>query len=218
MKTVVYTAIFGNYDFLIPNKTAHAHHVCFTDANVNSRGWDIRIVERKHKDPRREARMYKALPHRWFPNTDTTIWHDGDIGLKVLPDEVACFLDGHDMAAFKHPWHKDIREEAKAIVTAGRGSIDAVYGQLAAYLKEGYAGPMFATGVLVRRNTDTIATFNEAWWTEMLHYTLRDQLSFPYCLWKMDMKCGIIPANLWPGLAPDMFWRSEHREEMFRAK
>ena len=213
--TTVYTAIFGSYDLLLPNKTLHAPHVCFTDCKINALGWDIRIVERKYRDPRREARMYKALPHRWFPDEEITIWHDGHIGLKVLPAEVVCFLDGHDMAAFKHPWHKDIRDEAMAIIRTGRANPDVVYRQLAAYLREGCVGPMFATGVLVRRHTEA---FNEAWWVEMLRYTLRDQLSFNYLLWKMEMECGIIPANLWPGIAPDMFWRTEHREEMFHAR
>jgi len=216
--TIVYTAIFGKYDLLLPNKTLHAQHVCFTDSNIASCGWDIRIVERKFRDPRREARMYKTLPHRWFPNEEITIWHDGHIGLKVLPGEVTRFLNGHDMAAFKHPWHDDIRDEAMAIIRTGRANPNVVYRQLAAYLKEGYVGPMFATGVLVRRHNDATKAFNEAWWNEMLCYTLRDQMSFNYLLWKTEMECGIIPANLWPGLAPDMFWRSEHREEIFRAQ
>ena len=215
--SVVYTAIFASYDLLLPNKTSLAQHICFTDCKINALGWDIRVVERKHRDPRREARMYKALPHRWFPDADITIWHDGDIGLKVLPDEVTCFLGKQDVAAFKHPWHNDIRDEAMAIVRTGRANPDVVYRQLAAYLNEGYIGQMYATGVLIRRNNDAITAFNEAWWDELLRYTLRDQLGFNYLLWKTGTEVGVIPADLWPGIARNIFWRNNHREEMFRS-
>lgn len=214
-QVVVYTAIFGSYDLLIPNKTEHEYHVCFTDTPMQSKGWNVCSTERAYRDPRREARMYKALPHRWFPSADVTVWHDGHIGLKVLPGAVAQFLGQHDIAVFEHPWHDSLQEEANAITLTGRADPFATHRQVNAYLHEGYDGKMFATGVLVRRNNDTMTAFNEAWWAEMSRHTLRDQLSFNYLLWKMGMECGVIPSDMWPGLSPETFWRSEHRESVF---
>lgn len=218
--TTVYTAIMGAYDFLIPNKTECRQHICFTDTVIQSLGWETRVVARRFDDPRREARMYKALPHLFLPDADITIWHDGDIGLKVPPDEVACFADGYDVAAFQHPWHSTLTEEAKAVIRTGRAEAADVNEQMSAYLEDGYSDNYqpFATGVLIRRNTTKIAELNSHWWAEMTRHTLRDQLSFNYLCWRLGIERGTIPGYLWPGLSPDVFQRSIHREAKFHTR
>ena len=192
-------------------------HVCFTDCEMASLGWEVRVVKRRFKDQRREARMYKALPHLFLPGATTSIWHDGTIGLKVLPEDVVGFLGDHDVAAFQHPWHNTLTEEAAAIVREGKAKRSAVREQLSAYTDKGYpvSRAPFATGVLIRKHTGAITALNNAWWAEMTRFTLRDQLSFDYLCWVLGIECGVIPAELWPGLSPDAFWRCEHREPKF---
>ena len=51
------------------------------------------------------------------------------------------------------------------------------------------------TGVIIRENTKEIRDFNEYWWSMISNYSLRDQISFNYCLWKHDIK-----HNLFDGL------------------
>ena len=163
--------------------------------------------------------MYKALPHLFLPD-GISIWHDGTIGLKVLPQEVTGFLDGHDVAVFRHPWHNTLTEEAEAVIKTGRAERTAVNEQLAMYLEDGYPDdhPLYSTGVMVRRHSAKMVELGKAWWAEMSWHTLRDQLSFSYLCWKLEIECGIIPGHLWPGLSPDMFVRCKHREPKFHTE
>lgn len=196
--TVVYTAVFGGFD-RIPPVSFDIPHICFVDQPVELEGWEVRVVERKLNDPRREARMYKALPHLWLPDAETSIWQDGCISLKVEPGAMAMFLGGHDIAVMRHPELGGILEEAKEIVKRGKAPAKQVEEQLAYYRQQDYpvGRARIATGVLVRRHTEAVAHFNEAWWAQITRFTARDQLSFDYVCWKMGMEYAIIPGNLW---------------------
>lgn len=55
---------------------------------------------------------------------------------------------------------------------------------------------LFACWFLLRKPNKRVARFNEAWWKEVERWSARDQLSFPYTLWKSKLKCGIVPGNL----------------------
>jgi len=45
--------------------------------------------------------------------------------------------------------------------------------------------------MIIRRHTKKIEQFNNAWWAEYCRFSVRDQLSFMYCLDKIG-----IPVNL----------------------
>ena len=89
---IVYTAIIGDIDDLLPAKTGGSC-IAWVDARKRrSPGWAINQVERQLTDPRRESRLYKILSHQWIPGTN--IWIDGTIQLKVNPSELVECLGG----------------------------------------------------------------------------------------------------------------------------
>ena len=198
MTTTVYTAIFGGFDTLEPPACAgrtevkDVLHVCFTDRPMWVSGWDVRLVERQARDPRREARMYKTLSHLWFPDADVTIWQDGNVRLTVHPDRLANTLEhpGVDMLALRHPERDCIYEEAKAVVHYGCATQGQVDEQIEVIAKSGYPphNGLAETGLLVRRHNEAVRRFNETWWAWLTRYTLRGQLSFNYLCWQMEME------------------------------
>lgn len=131
------------------------------------------------EDPRREARMYKALSH-FFVFTEYCIWVDANIYLKVSPEYlVETFLKDHDVAAMYHPYRDNIYSEGKECVILGLDKPEIIQEQMEnnpGHIMKG----LWATGVLLRRHTEDIRRKNERWWAEICRYSVRDQLSFPY--------------------------------------
>src|ERR1043165_9105378 len=83
-KTVVYTAIYGGKDVLIEPAVVppDCDFVCFTDSDLHSKTWNIRNVPASSTDPVRSAKVFKVLPHRYFPEYDYSVWIDGNILLR----------------------------------------------------------------------------------------------------------------------------------------
>ena len=78
-KVAIYTAIFDFVDSLkepdyIPE---HCKFVCFTNLPLKSDNYEIRYVDRElTDDPVRNAKIYKILSHRYFPEYEYTVWID----------------------------------------------------------------------------------------------------------------------------------------------
>jgi len=143
------------------------------DDVIMCRGYDF------FKENRRNAKIYKILPHLFFPDVDYHIWVDSNVTLNVEPMELIEKMD-KDVAVFAH-WERDcIYEEAIACQT--RDDPRIIKEQMERYRKEGYPehaglGMCF---LIIRKNTKTVATLNNAWWAEICAGSVRDQLSFPY--------------------------------------
>jgi hypothetical protein len=69
--------------------------------------------------------------------------------------------------------------------------------QLAKYVSDGLpAGSgLWACGTIVWRNVDAARTFGQAWYEENVAWTIQDQISFPYLVWKLEPNMGTFPAH-----------------------
>lgn len=198
MGIVVYTAIFGGFDELKPVLVGkEIRHVCFTDVLQCVAGWQEVQVE--CKEPRLAARKYKVLAHRWFPKAKHTIWVDGHIRLRVHPREMLKSLKGCDIALHAHRRRNCIYDEAEFCVACRKAGVEEVGKQMVRYRAVGYpehAG-LVETGLVVRRHTLPVREFNEMWWNEISHGSVRDQLSFNYVCWRLGMRYAIIPGKVY---------------------
>lgn len=197
---VVYTAIFGDFDELHPTPASRVSHVHFTDERVDVSGWDTRVSRGRFRDARKNARMYKALAHRWLPEAGISIWQDGCI--ELVPErvvELTSYLGVNDFALFAHPWRDCIYAEAGAVLDQNKAPAPLVQAQIAEYRRAGYPerNGLAMTSVVVRRHTAAAARLNEAWWDELTEFTLRDQLSFNYACWKNGIEYSVIPSDAW---------------------
>lgn len=153
------------------------------------------------KMPVMNAKIYKMLPHKYF-SSNITIYVDGNVFLNVPPSRLSeQLLKDADMALFPHPYRKCLYEEyehaRKRVPVMYRGLMDD---QVRAYRRDGMPASfgLGECGMLIRRHNKATEEFNERWWAEVCRYTNRDQMSFPYVLWKMKdrIKVNFIEGNV----------------------
>jgi hypothetical protein len=207
-KVAVYTAIFGAYDdyvappngnydcFLfadqktvgqIQNPPGHVRIVRCENAAELPEGWDALC-------PTRRARYWKLRPHDErspVSEYEYSLWIDGSISLEI--DDLGVLIDRYlayaDIATLRHPWFDCTYASARFADQFNRdtpGVIERHLGRLAA---AGYAPHRGAaeTGVLIRRHTKKIAKLGDLWWSELQSGSLRDQVSFNYCVDSLDL-------------------------------
>jgi hypothetical protein len=197
---VVYSTIFGRTDPLHePLRPGNTRFVMFTDQPLVSKHWEI-IRVGPFEAPKRECRKLKQPSHLVFPEADATLWIDASYTLLVDPLSILAQYPG-EMYGFRHHKRDRIKDEAPAIVAAGKGKADAIYAQLAAYQADGWdtdANPQREItngGFLLRRSTDTVRSFNDLWHHEVQTRTLRDQMSIDYCAHKAGVGIQHLPGS-----------------------
>lgn len=208
---VVYTAIFGNYDRLQQPRmiSANTNYYFVTDRTLMSlpHPWRVKTIAEGWncpRDPVKAARWCKTHPEVLFPIAESTVWLDGNI--KLLADvyelERYAFWQDYngyfDIGLFAHPQRSCIYTEASACIAMNKDDPDVIRAQMARYKEEGYptnAG-LVATGVVVRRTSPEMESFNYDWWSEIEGGSVRDQLSFNYVARKLGVRYGVIPGSI----------------------
>lgn len=190
----VFTSVTNGKDALIADQIlGDAQFVAFTDISYTP-PWEIRKPYDKFKDDRRNSRIQKILPHQFF-DTDYSIYLDGNIRLCVPPEElIAQHLKSHDLAVWKHPKRDCLYDEAIVCAKRGLDDVETVIEQAVKYEKDGYAKHkgLVECGVIIRRHTEKVEQFNNAWWSEYCRHSCRDQISFMYAVDKVGLRINII--------------------------
>lgn len=196
MKTIVYTAIYGNYDE--PKRQPLLEKpTLFTD-KVESEDWEVRKVKRRESSPRMKAKYFKCHSH--LISRGISIYIDG-CGTMIGKDFIErCleYLGDADMLAFKHPDRDCIYTEAEFCRAFKKYINSDIMGQVDDYRKQGWpehAG-LWACGLLVRRNNERVRRFNKLWWKHINKYTYQDQLSFPICVKESGVKLKTLELPL----------------------
>lgn len=203
-RLVIYTVITGAYEPLISPYVvdSKADYVCLIDIPVPEvPPWEQRIIRREIKDARRESRRLKILSHQHFPDAEYILYHDPNVWFKTT--NIPSWLGRHDMALCTHPERDCVYDEAKACIEADKGDPDTIRAQVARYKAEAYpehAG-LAATTIILRKQTEAVRQFNEAWWQEVSNGSVRDQVSFNYTCWKLGMGYDLIPGHLYSNTA-----------------
>ena len=104
-KKVIYTTIFGGYDELTePHFVPDGwDFICFTDTDLKSKNWKIVKTTPFYNDNTRNAKQYKALPHRHLSDYEYSIFIDGNMTIRNNPDElISNYLSNSNVAFFDH--------------------------------------------------------------------------------------------------------------------
>lgn len=193
-KIVVYTAIMGDYDdlrdplFYNENVT----YICFTNNKaITSNKWNIHYVKDDTLTNVIFARKLKILPHHYFKEFDVSIWIDGKLQIQ---DDLIKFLDKYcqksPLLCFPHFSRECVYEEAAACIFSHKGKKEDIIRQIVNYYQQGFAfnSGLYETGVLIREhNNPIIAKAMENWWGEIMKFSARDQISFPFICWKNNI-------------------------------
>lgn len=190
---VIYTCITGNYDNLkVPLiHNSNWEHICFTDNPVllekrNVGLYKILPIDVKGIDSVRLARMYKILG-LGINDADISIWHDANFQICCdLDDLVKKYLkEDIELVLAKHPQRSCLYSESEKCIKLGKDNLFTINTQVEHYKNDGMSEnyKLYETGILIRRKfNDNL--FYRKWWEEVYNYSRRDQISFPYCLWK----------------------------------
>ena len=195
-KNVIYTSIYGKKDNLKePLFISDGwDYICFTDnPNLKSNIWKIVHSKPIHKDPVRSAKIFKALPHAYLQEYDISIWIDANFIIKndinVLLHKLNQ-LKERNMFVFQHDQGRNcIYDEAVVVKEDQKDDPLIIEKQMLKYRDENYPeqNGLTANSILIRRhNEEDIISLSELWWSEIQNHSRRDQLSFCYCLWKLD--------------------------------
>lgn len=200
---LVYSAIIGDYEeSKRPNieLDRDTPFVMLRDSHGNSS---------PEHDNRHKSRHIKTQGYKNFVQKNT-MWIDGSFILNCQPSEFLKEIDfeDYDIAVLKHRVRNNALEEAEQILKNEtdyviRGKIER---QIDYYRKVGYKfdNGLAETGILIRKNNNAVNEFCDLWWSQICQHTLRDQLSFNFCLWAME-KIGDRPLKVF--YIDKSYWR-----------
>lgn len=143
--------------------------------------------------PRFQYRIPKLFGWQMFPDYDVYIWLDGSVTFK-RPDCVKWYLEqlgDADMALFKHPTRRNIRQEVDHIeehLKLGKPYISARYKN--GLHKEQWADiqldkdfkddRLYASTSFIYRDSEEVRDALRLWWLHQSRYFTCDQIALPY--------------------------------------
>jgi len=190
MKKIIYTVLFGNNKLKL-NEPEYINKdwslICFTDRNINSVNWNIVKVE--HNDLLKKSREIKIRCDK-FLDFDVCLYIDSQFIIKCDIDNFIGKNLKNDFLLMKHNNRKCLYSEAKHCIRVKKGNKNVILKQIEQYQNEGFPKDfgLYACGIMLRKNTPEIINFMKLWYDEIYKYTYRDQISFPYILWKYPIK------------------------------
>lgn len=210
-RVVVVSAIFGKRDRPLEVPALDADEcVMFTDGR-GARGWRVEHVE-PATDPRTAARRIKTLALELVEG-DVVVWIDGRIKITgPMRATLSRGLSGTEIAGYPHPWRSCAYDEARECAALGLAPAAALEEQAGAYRSAGFpAGAgLWNTMVLARRRTPEMIALGRAWWNEIQRHTVRDQVSFPFLLWRAGIRCGRLGNDVYRADSSSCFRRGHH--------
>lgn len=178
--------------------------------------WQQRIVKTTYSN-RKSARYYKLMSHEVLGHADISIWIDANVRLLCLPQKaVKYWLGNGDLAVFNHPLRDCLYDEVAECSRRDKGDRKDIDNQVRAYKQAGMPKHwgLAETKCVIRRNTSDIARLNEAWWSEVQHFSVRDQVSLPFVCWTQGKRWQVIPGQAglpsFPGELNEAFWFTKH--------
>ena len=193
MRIAAVCAIYGGYDLIPPVPEGVDDAVLITDTPVRS-GWR-NVVEPSGEHPRMAAKRPRCRPDL-YTDCDASLWIDGSV--HVLDDRFVRLvrerLSQHDIVLWDHPEDRDcFLQEAQHCHDWPKYRDGPLLEQAQHYLDEGMPEHfgLWATGSIARSHTDRMRALGDAWLDEMKRWTIQDQVSLPYLLWRD----GIVPGT-----------------------
>ena len=200
-KKVMYTCLTGGYDNLDAIKS-HRYvdsswdYVCFTDneeyIKMKQFGiWEVRPLEYTALDSARNNRWHKMHPHVLFPNYDESVYIDTNIN--ILSNRIFKQLKKwkKDLLLPKRLEHQCIYEEYKWVYSAKVDTRSLVRKEWQVIKQAGMPrkyGACECNLIYRKHKNPQIIKLMEDWWHFVENYSRRDQLAFPYVMWKNKLK------------------------------
>lgn len=196
----LYTCITGNYDGLIQHTylSPDWDYYCFTDQQSlleqkTVGHWQIMPLQHQTDNPQLTGRWHKIHPHVLLPNYEQCLYLDGNINVlsSYLFELVKEKQDQFILGQFIHPVRDCIYDELLACLGGkkeNREKLENVKNLLVQSHFPAHFG-LSETGILFRRHKDPLCIkIMDEWWYILENYSVRDQVSLMYILWKNNLQ------------------------------
>ncbi len=201
---VVYTSIFGNYDQLIEPlfKSPVCDYYAITDQEIPDtsvwKKYDTSHIEGfEQLDGYHKAKFCKMFPYKLFPEYKYSVWVDGNVQIVADLMPLVDRMENASMATFENPKHDCIYTEARFNICQNNVKSKELQEQVEQYKKEGFPVKfgMREFSIIARKHDDVeLKKLMTHWWEQVNTYTMRDQISLPYVLWKNGHKIDYIKS------------------------
>jgi len=202
-KACVYSVLVGGYEKLTEQPVAKSSDIDFVlftdDPATTSETWQIRHEETVlPQDPGRSSRRAKLLPHVALPDYDVSLYVDNRVVLSKPPEIILADLlpEGAVFVLNAHDHRATVRDEFDAVVALGKDAPWICAEQLEHYERccpEVLGTRPLWSGFMIRRHHDPLLRrTNEIWWTHLLRYSRRDQLSLMTALEETGLQPTIL--------------------------
>ena len=204
-KTVVYTALTGNYDDVheLLYREADVDYLLFTNnPSLKSRTWTVIYVE-SDLDDKLLSREIKLLPQKYLGEEyKISVYVDASAVVYGELSELTRYLgNGVSFAVSRHSVRKSVREEIDACVRLRGTDGTMAEMQYERYLQEGFVDdkPLLECGLLVRAHHDgKLQELMQLWFDEFKMGVRRDQLSLLPCMSKLRFENYIVmDGSVW---------------------
>lgn len=213
----VVTAVAGDYDHPRADVlAADVDYLFFHDEVTEpAPGWKPLLLPAHDGGARRRTKLPKLNPHALYELRAYryVIWVDGGISI-TSPTFAPEILDHLESGMAVSP-HFDGRDCAygEAAIRPPKYASEPLDEQVAYYRKRGFPEHhgLYECGVMARDMTHPIVPeLGALWAAQVERWSYQDQVSFPYCLWRLDYTPGVLPRSF-----RDMGWVavSAHRRE-----
>lgn len=191
---VAYTCITGGYDELLtPLLTSDSlDYIAFSDNDkLHSDTWKIKSIDKLvGVFDNYINRYYKLQPKIIFPDYDFSIYVDGNV--QIISDVSMLYSIAREskvgIAMHKHVERDCLYDEGEACILHKRGNSTQIQKQMQKYENSGmprHFGLLEATIIVVDLKNPVATEIMGQWWDEFNYWKSgRDQLAFPYVLWK----------------------------------
>lgn len=204
-KIAILTAISGHRDRLSIPTVIHnnADYYAFVDEPTDEviGPWKQMKIHPFTNDEkfsnRRKAKPYKIMPELFVSGYDYYFWADATHDVVENPQTIVDnYLKDNCIAIFRHNQRNCAYDEANEILKLNYDHLNNVTGQMKEYQKFEfpYNFGLFELPVIVRRNCFETTTLNLMWWEQICKFSSRDQISFPFCLWRTNIKYIVLPG------------------------
>lgn len=225
-KIAVYTCIVGNYDQINDPQfiSEDCDYYLISDQKPNQKTifqyLDINdYLPKEIKDNTRKNRYAKINVHKIFPNYRYSIYIDGNLIIKAEMKGCIENLPRTRVAVAGESYWDNIYIEGIRCIESNRDQKEIILKQVERYWLEGMPDHFgsFLCNVLVREhNHPSCVQLMEDWWEQLVEYSKRDQISFPYVLWKNGYtKEDIKTLAPKPGFKSD-YWIFLHEHNQHR--
>lgn len=197
-RIAIYTAIFGKYDQIIEPRVYpdNCDYFIITDLDIpDASKWKKMDISKytdqiKNLTNAEKNRFFKILPHLVFSDYDYSVYVDGNIEIMADLTEYIYNLNSCGIGLHLHSTRKCVFDEAKAILIHGKDSRENIERHIQHLKSEGMPANygMCECNVIVRDHSNEVCKkIMIDWWNEFKQYAKRDQISFPYALYKNNI-------------------------------